>query len=184
MLIIGAFLDLPAAVLLLGPIFVTIGEAIGLGPVQLGLMMVINLSIGLYTPPVGTTLFISAAIVRAGIGEVCRSHLLFYAVAIGVLLLISYAPSLTIYRDAPNSHTALIRPESSSSLNAHSTLARCCCASRSSSLQALSIQSTKFRTMRRLSCRHHMFAQALSPRHAPVACILRSERTVSRRVSL
>jgi TRAP-type C4-dicarboxylate transport system permease large subunit len=57
MLIIGAFLDLPAAVLLLGPIFVTIGEAIGLGPVQLGLMMVINLSIGLYTPPVGTTLF-------------------------------------------------------------------------------------------------------------------------------
>jgi TRAP-type C4-dicarboxylate transport system permease large subunit len=57
MLIIGAFLDLPAAVLLLGPIFVTIGEAIGLGPVQLGLMMVVNLAIGLYTPPVGTTLF-------------------------------------------------------------------------------------------------------------------------------
>ena len=97
MLIIGAFLDLPAAVLLLGPIFVTIGQAIGLDPVQLGLMMVVNLSIGLYTPPVGTTLFISAAIARAGIGEVCRALLPFYAVAIGVLLLISYVPALTIY---------------------------------------------------------------------------------------
>jgi tripartite ATP-independent transporter DctM subunit len=97
MLIIGAFLDLPAAVLLLGPIFVTIGQAIGLDPVQLGLMMVVNLSIGLYTPPVGTTLFISAAIARCGIGEVCRALLPFYAVALIVLLLISYVPALTIY---------------------------------------------------------------------------------------
>lgn len=97
MLIIGAFLDLPAAVLLLGPTFVTIGQAIGLDPVQLGLMMVVNLSIGLYTPPVGTTLFISAAIARTGIGEVCRALLPFYAVAIIVLLLISYIPALTIY---------------------------------------------------------------------------------------
>ena len=62
MLIVGAFLDLPAAVLLLGPLFVTIGNAIGLDLVQLGLMMVVNLAIGLYTPPVGTTLFISSAI--------------------------------------------------------------------------------------------------------------------------
>ena len=92
MLVVGAFLDLPAAVLLLGPIFVTIGQAIGLDPVQLGLMMVVNLSIGLYTPPVGTTLFISAAIAQAGIGKVCRALLPFYAVAIGVLLLISYGP--------------------------------------------------------------------------------------------
>jgi TRAP-type C4-dicarboxylate transport system permease large subunit len=97
MLIIGAFLDLPAAVLLLGPIFVTIGQAIGLDPVQLGLMMVVNLSIGLYTPPVGTTLFISAAIARCGIGEVCRARLPFYAVALSVLLLISYVPALTVY---------------------------------------------------------------------------------------
>ena len=68
MLIVGAFVDLPAAVLLLGPIFVVIAKAIGLDPVQLGLMMVVNLAIGLYTPPVGTTLFISAAIARVGIG--------------------------------------------------------------------------------------------------------------------
>ncbi|WMT91879.1 TRAP transporter large permease subunit [Pelagibacterium sp. H642] len=97
MLVVGAFLDLPAAVLLLGPIFVAIGQAIGLDPVQLGLMMVVNLSIGLYTPPVGTTLFISAAIAKTGIFDVMRSLIPFYLAALGVLLLISYVPQLTIY---------------------------------------------------------------------------------------
>lgn len=97
MLVVGMFLDLPAAVLLLGPLFVTIGNSIGLDPVQLGLMMVINLSIGLYTPPVGTTLFISSAIARTGIGETTRALLPFYLVAIVVLLLFSYIPALTIY---------------------------------------------------------------------------------------
>ncbi|MDZ5699837.1 TRAP transporter large permease subunit [Chelativorans sp. M5D2P16] len=97
MLIVGAFLDLPAAVLLLGPLFVTIGQAIGIDLVQLGLMMVVNLSIGLYTPPVGTTLFISAGIARAGIGETVKALMPFYLVALLVLLLISYVPFLTIY---------------------------------------------------------------------------------------
>ena len=97
MLIVGAFLDLPAAVLLLGPLFVTIGNAIGLDLVQLGLMMVVNLAIGLYTPPVGTTLFISSAISGASIGQTVKWLLPFYGVAIVVLLLISYVPALTIY---------------------------------------------------------------------------------------
>lgn len=97
MLFVGAFLDLPAAILLLAPLFVILGEVIGLDPVQLGLMMVINLSIGLYTPPIGTTLFISSAIAKAGIGETVRALLPMYAVALIVLLLISYVPALTIY---------------------------------------------------------------------------------------
>lgn len=97
MLVVGAFLDLPAAVLLLGPLFVTIGQAIGMDPVQLGLMMVVNLAIGLYTPPVGTTLFISAAIARVGIGATVRALIPFYLVAVTVLLLISFVPALTIY---------------------------------------------------------------------------------------
>lgn len=97
MLIIGAFLDLPAAILLLGPLFVIIGQSIGMDMVQLGLMMVVNLSIGLYTPPVGTTLFISAAIAKTGIGDVVKSLMPFYLVSIIVLLLISYVPAMTIY---------------------------------------------------------------------------------------
>ncbi|MEH2516658.1 tripartite ATP-independent transporter DctM subunit [Bradyrhizobium sp. AZCC 1610] len=69
MLIVGMPLDLPPAILLLGPIFVPLAAAIGLDPVQLGLIMIINLGIGLYTPPIGTTLFISAAIARCSLVE-------------------------------------------------------------------------------------------------------------------
>jgi TRAP-type C4-dicarboxylate transport system permease large subunit len=65
--------------------------------VQLGLMMVVNLSIGLYTPPVGTTLFISAAIARVGLFEVVRALVPFYLVALAVLMAISFIPALTIY---------------------------------------------------------------------------------------
>lgn len=96
MIVVGTFLDMPAAILLLGPIFMTIAGAIGLDPVQLGVMMVINLAIGLYTPPVGTTLFISATIARTSIGSVVSSLLPFYLVALTVLVLISYVPAMTI----------------------------------------------------------------------------------------
>jgi len=97
MLIVGMFLDLPAAILLLGPTFVAIGNAIGLDLIQLGIMMAVNLSIGLFTPPVGTTLFVSAAISRESIGAIVRELWPFYLIALLVLMLITYVPSLTMY---------------------------------------------------------------------------------------
>ncbi len=97
MLVVGMFLDLPAAILLLGPTFVAIGNAIGLDLIQLGIMMAVNLSIGLFTPPLGTTLFISAAISREPVGRIVRELLPFYLVALVVLVLISYVPAFTLY---------------------------------------------------------------------------------------
>jgi tripartite ATP-independent transporter DctM subunit len=97
MLVVGMFLDLPAAILLLGPTFVAIGHAIGMDPIQLGVMVCINLSIGLFTPPIGTTLFIGAAIARVPIGAVVKELWPFYLVAFIVLILMSYVPALTIY---------------------------------------------------------------------------------------
>lgn len=97
MLVVGMFLDLPAAILLLGPTFVSIGTAIGLDPVQLGIMMVVNLSIGLFTPPVGTTLFVAAAISREPVGKIVRELWPFYIVGFSVLLLMSYVPALILY---------------------------------------------------------------------------------------
>jgi tripartite ATP-independent transporter DctM subunit len=97
MLIIGMPLDLPPAILLLGPIFVPLAASIGLDPVQLGLIMVINLGIGLYTPPIGTTLFISASIAKCSLGDTTRELWPFFAVAMLVLLAVSYIPALTIY---------------------------------------------------------------------------------------
>ncbi|ODC05494.1 hypothetical protein BFW38_14635 [Terasakiispira papahanaumokuakeensis] len=97
MLLVGTFLDLPAAVLLLGPLFTSIAAAIGLDPVQLGLMMVVNLAIGLYTPPVGTTLYISSGIAKTTVISVVKELVPFYLLAIVVLALISYVPALTFY---------------------------------------------------------------------------------------
>jgi tripartite ATP-independent transporter DctM subunit len=97
LLVIGMPLDLPPAILLLGPIFVPMAKSIGLDLVQLGLIMVLNLGIGLYTPPIGTTLFISTSIAGAPLGETTRELWPFFAVSILVLLAITYIPALTIY---------------------------------------------------------------------------------------
>ena len=97
LLIVGMPLDLPPAILLLGPIFVPLAATIGLDPVQLGIIMVLNLGIGLYTPPIGTTLFISSSIARASLGDTTRELWPFLAVSMLVLLAMSYIPALTIY---------------------------------------------------------------------------------------
>ncbi|SON58457.1 Neu5Ac permease (plasmid) [Hartmannibacter diazotrophicus] len=96
MLVAGMFIDLPAAILLLGPIFVPLANAIGLDLTQLGLIMVLNLAVGLYTPPVGTTLFISASIARVSIIAASRELWPFYLVAISSVIAFSYLPFLTL----------------------------------------------------------------------------------------
>ena len=93
MLFVGMFIDLPAAVLLLTPVFLPMAQSIGMEPVQLGIMMVVNLAIGLYTPPVGTTLFITSALARVKVGQTVRELGPFYLVAFLVLGLVSYVPA-------------------------------------------------------------------------------------------
>jgi tripartite ATP-independent transporter DctM subunit len=97
MLVVGMFIDLPAAILLLGPLFVPLAQAYGIDLVQLGIIMVVNLAIGLYTPPVGATLIIGSMISRASIGQTVRELLPFYLVALLVLLMMSYLPALTLH---------------------------------------------------------------------------------------
>lgn len=97
LLVVGMPLDLPPAILLLGPIFVPLAATIGLDPVQLGLIMVLNLGIGLYTPPIGTTLFISTSIARSTLGATTRELWPFFLVSMIVLAMISYIPALTLY---------------------------------------------------------------------------------------
>ncbi len=97
LLVVGMPLDLPPAILLLGPIFVPLAAQIGLDPVQLGIIMVLNLGIGLYTPPIGTTLFISASIARSTLSDTTRELWPFFLMAMLVLAAVSYIPALTIY---------------------------------------------------------------------------------------
>jgi len=96
MLFVGMFIDLPAAVLLLTPVFLPLAQSIGMDPVQLGIMMVVNLAIGLYTPPVGTTLFITSSLARVKVGQTVRAMGPFYLVAFGVLILVSYVPAVIL----------------------------------------------------------------------------------------
>jgi tripartite ATP-independent transporter DctM subunit len=96
MLATGMFIDLPAAVLLLTPMFVPLASAVGMDTIQLGIMMIVNLSIGLYHPPIGTTLFITSTIAKVRIGDVVMELIPFYAVAIALLLGFAYLPWLTL----------------------------------------------------------------------------------------
>jgi len=96
MLFLGMFIDLPAAILLLTPVFVPLANSIGMDMTQLGIMMVVNLAIGLYTPPVGTTLFITSALAKVKVGQTVRELGPFYLVAFGVLALVSYFPSFIL----------------------------------------------------------------------------------------
>ena len=96
MLVCGMFIDLPAAVLLLTPVFVPLAKSIGMDMTQLGIMMTVNLAIGLYTPPVGTTLFITSSVAKVKIGETVRELKPFYFVAFLVLLFVLYVPASII----------------------------------------------------------------------------------------
>lgn len=96
MLFLGMFIDLPAAVLLLTPVFLPLAHSIGMDTVQLGIMMVVNLAIGLYTPPVGTTLFITSSLAKVKVGQTVRAMVPFYVVAFGVLMLVSYVPAMIL----------------------------------------------------------------------------------------
>ena len=71
----------------------SLANSIGLDLTQLGIMMTINLAIGLYTPPVGTTLFITSALAKVKVGQTVRELGPFYLVAFSVLALVSYVPA-------------------------------------------------------------------------------------------
>jgi tripartite ATP-independent transporter DctM subunit len=96
MLFCGMFIDLPAAVLLLTPVFLPLAQSIGMDPIQLGIMMTINLAIGLYTPPVGTTLFITSSLAKVKVGATVRELIPFYVVALAILGLFSYVPAMIL----------------------------------------------------------------------------------------
>lgn len=94
MLVVGAVIDMTPAILLLAPIMIPLADSIDMSLIQLGIMMVLNLAIGLFTPPVGTTLFISSSIAGVRIEQTARALVPFYIFALIVLMLVSYVPAL------------------------------------------------------------------------------------------
>ena len=97
LLIVGCVMDLTPALLILGPMLLPVAEGYGLDPVYFGVVMVVNLCIGLITPPVGNVLFVGCGLSKISMGEVVKPLLPFIGVMIVVLLLITYMPGLVTF---------------------------------------------------------------------------------------
>ncbi|WP_303315372.1 TRAP transporter large permease [Flavivirga abyssicola] len=97
LLIIGTFMDMTPAVLIFTPIFLPVVVALGMDPVHFGIVLVLNLCIGLCTPPVGTILFVGSGIAKVSVTQVIKPLLPFLAIMISVLMLISYIPEISMF---------------------------------------------------------------------------------------
>jgi len=95
LLAVGTFMDITPAVLIFTPIFLPVVQQLGISPLHFGIMMVLNLCIGLCTPPVGSILFVGCGIGRTTVPRTSRALLPFYAVMILVLFLVTYLPWLS-----------------------------------------------------------------------------------------
>ncbi len=97
LLALGTFMDLAPMLLICTPIFLPVIKTFGIDPVHFGIIMILNLGIGLLTPPVGPTMVVGCAIGRVSMEAVSRSILIFYVPMIIVLLLVTYIPALTLW---------------------------------------------------------------------------------------
>ncbi|PWH84617.1 hypothetical protein DIS18_07735 [Algibacter marinivivus] len=97
LLIIGTFMDMTPAVLIFTPIFLPVVVALGMHPVHFGIVLVLNLCIGLCTPPVGTILFVGSGIANVSVSQVVKPLLPFLLIMVIVLLLITYIPEISMY---------------------------------------------------------------------------------------
>ncbi len=98
LLAVGVFMDMTPAVLIFTPIFLPVVTAqLGMDPVHFGIMMVMNLCVGLCTPPVGSVLFIGCSVADLKIQNVIKPLLPFFAAMIIVLLLVTYVPFLSLW---------------------------------------------------------------------------------------
>jgi C4-dicarboxylate transporter DctM subunit len=95
LLIAGMFLDSGPAIMLLAPILAPVATTLGVDPVQFGVLMVINLTIGLLTPPVGTAMYVASNISGVPILPLSKKLMPFLAIMISVLLLVTYVPAIT-----------------------------------------------------------------------------------------
>jgi tripartite ATP-independent transporter DctM subunit len=96
LLIVGTVLDMTPAVLIFTPILLPVVESLGLHPVHFGIVMVLNLCIGLCTPPVGSVLFLGCSVSETRITNVSRALIPLYVAMIVALLLVTFIPEIAL----------------------------------------------------------------------------------------
>jgi TRAP-type C4-dicarboxylate transport system permease large subunit len=101
LLVVGVFMDMTPAVLIFTPIFLPIVQTqLGLSPIHFGIIMVLNLSVGLCTPPVGSVLFIGCSVANVKIEDVLKPLLPMFVAMIAILMLVTYIPDLSLWLPA------------------------------------------------------------------------------------
>jgi len=97
LLAVGTFMDMTPAVLIFTPIFLPVAVELGIDPIHFGIMMVLNLCIGLCTPPVGSVLFVGCGIAGTTISKMVRPLLPFYVAMIIALFIVTYIPEISMF---------------------------------------------------------------------------------------
>jgi tripartite ATP-independent transporter DctM subunit len=97
LLVLGTFMDLAPMLLICTPIFLPVIKTFGIDPVHFGMIMILNLGIGLLTPPVGPTLAVGCAIGKVTMEAVSKSIMIFYIPMLIVLGLVTYIPALSLW---------------------------------------------------------------------------------------
>ncbi|GHG25974.1 MULTISPECIES: TRAP transporter large permease [Paracoccus] len=97
LLVLGTFMDMSPLIIITTPIFLPVVAAFGVDPVHFGVIMILNLGIGLNTPPLGPVQFVAAAVARISIWEAMRSVWPFYIAGLTVLMLVTYVPALSLW---------------------------------------------------------------------------------------
>jgi tripartite ATP-independent transporter DctM subunit len=97
LLVVGTFMDMTPAVLIFTPIFLPVVEKLGLHPLHFGIILIMNLCIGLCTPPVGTCLFVGCGIAETSVTKVMRHILPFFAAMVIALLICTFIPEISMW---------------------------------------------------------------------------------------
>jgi tripartite ATP-independent transporter DctM subunit len=100
MLVLGTFMDMGPTIIIVTPIFLPVAQAYGIDPVHFGVIMILNLGIGLNTPPVGAVQFVACAVGKISVWEAMRSIWPFYGAGLLVLGLVTYIPALSLWLPA------------------------------------------------------------------------------------
>ncbi|RYH08923.1 TRAP transporter large permease [Tropicimonas sp. IMCC6043] len=100
LLVLGTFMDMSPLIVITTPIFLPVAMAFGVDPVHFGIILILNLGIGLCTPPVGTVLFVGCAVGKISIWQVMRSIGPFYIAALVTLMLVTFIPALSLWLPA------------------------------------------------------------------------------------
>lgn len=97
LLILGTFMDMSPLIVITTPIFLPVATAFGVDPVHFGVILILNLGIGLCTPPVGAVLFVGCAVGRIPVWDAVRTIWPFYGAALVTLMLVTYIPALSLW---------------------------------------------------------------------------------------